>query len=188
LIYAFQEAERIFSNFGAKVEHLSVPWLNEAALANGLMIQADAAANHYERLISSPHEFGEDVLSRLKTGLAISSSEYIQARRVQTEVKRKFKLLFEDHDLLILPTTPCIAPLIEGLDAVEQARILTRFTAPFNLAGIPAMSIPCGFSQEGLPVGLQIVGPEWGEGKVLRAGRAFEESTAWHKKIPRSQI
>ncbi|MFH2039024.1 MAG: amidase family protein, partial [Chloroflexota bacterium] len=62
---------------------------------------------------------------------------------------------------------------------------LTRFTAPFNLAGLPAMSLNCGFSTGGLPIGLQITGPEWSEAKVLMAGRAFERSTCWNEKTPK---
>ena len=187
VVTALKDAVLVFNNLGAKVEKVTIPWLNEAALANGIMIQADAAAFHFERLNSSPQDFGEDVLHRLEIGMAYTSSEYSNARWVQIECKRKFKLLFEGFDLLLLPTTPSIAPMIKGSDALEQARKLTRFTAPFNLAGIPAISLPCGYSQEGLPIGLQIVGPEWSEAKVLMAGRAFEGSTQWHERTPQLQ-
>jgi aspartyl-tRNA(Asn)/glutamyl-tRNA(Gln) amidotransferase subunit A len=188
VVSSLNDAFKVFYDLGAKVEEVNVPWLHEGALANGIMTQADAAAYHQERLFLHPQEFGEDVLVRLRTGMAYTSSEYSQARHVQTICKRKFKQLFEDYDLLILPTTPSTAPMIEGLDAIDQARKLTRFTAPFNLAGLPAMSLPCGFSQAGLPIGLQFVGAEWEEAKVLRAGRAFEESTEWHERIPPLQI
>ena len=83
-----------------------------------------------------------------------------------------------------MPTTPIAAPTIAGNDAVEQAGRLTRFTAPFNLAGLPALSIPCGFTSEGLPIGLQIVARAWGDAKVLNAGYAFEQATEWHKQKP----
>lgn len=184
VLLAINSTIRVFENMGAKVEKIEVPWLRKAALANGIMTTADGAAYHHDRLSSSPQDFGEDVLRRLKMGLAYTSSEYAQARRVQMEIKHKFKLLFNDYDLLILPSTPITAPLIEGSDAVEQARRLTRFTAPFNLAGLPAMSLPCGFSMEGLPIGLQIAGPEWSEAKVLIAGRAYERSTCWYEQTP----
>lgn len=188
VISALNDSFNAFYDLGAIVKEVNIPWLHEGALANGIMTQADAAAYHHDRLVSHPQEFGEDVLVRLRTGMAYTSSEYSQARHAQTILKCKFKHFFEDYDLLILPTTPSTAPLIEGTDAIDQARKLTRFTAPFNLVGLPAMSIPCGFSQAGLPLGLQIVGPEWGEEKVLRAGRAFEESTKWHERIPPFQI
>ena len=81
---------------------------------------------------------------------------------------------FEHYDLLLLPSTAVVAPPIKGKDAVEQAKLLTRFTAPFNLTGLPALSIPCGYTQFNLPIGLQIVGPAWEERKILQAGCTFE--------------
>lgn len=184
VVSALNDVFKVFYDLGANVKEVNVPWLYEGALANGIMTQADAAAYHHERLVSHPQDFGEDVLLRLRTGMAYTSSEYSQARHVQTMLKRKFKQFFEDYDLFILPTTPSIAPLIEGSDALDQARKLTRFTAPFNLVGLPAMSLPCGFSESGLPIGLQIVGQEWEEAKVLQAGRAFEKTTKWHERVP----
>ena len=184
VLSAMETSIKVFEKMGAKVEKVVVPWLREAALANGVMTPADAAAYHHDRLTSTPQDFGDDVLRRLKLGLAYTSSEYAHARRVQTEIKHKFKLFFNDYDLLLLPTTPSTAPLIEGSDAVEMARRLTRFTAPFNLAGLPAMSLVCGFSSDGLPIGLQITGPEWSEAKVLVAGRAYERSTCWCERTP----
>ncbi len=99
-------------------------------------------------------------------------------------MKRRLEKFFEQYDILLLPTTPITAPFIEGNDAVEQARRLTRFTAPFNLTGLPAMSIPCGFDKEGLPIGLQIVSKAWGESSVLRAGRSYERETNWGTRRP----
>lgn len=181
---AIRESIEVFKNLGTITEKMEISWLKEAAQANGIMTQADGAAFHFERLVQSPQEFGEDVLRRLKTGLATTSSEYSRCRRTQAEIKRKFKILFGEFDLLILPTTPDTAPPIEGKDAVEVARRLTRFTAPFNLAGLPAISVPCGFSKAGLPIGLQIVSNEWAESKVLRAARAYERATNWHQVRP----
>ncbi|HEX2997035.1 MAG TPA: amidase family protein, partial [Anaerolineales bacterium] len=91
---------------------------------------------------------------------------------------------FETYDFLILPTTPIVAPTIEGHDAVEQAGRLTRFTAPFNLAGLPALSLPCGFTKEELPIGLQIVSRAWADAKVLNLAYAFEQATKWHTHHP----
>ncbi len=76
------------------------------------------------------------------------------------------------------------APPIEGPNAIEQARLLTRFTAPFNLTGLPALSLPCGFSSEGLPVGLQIISRPWAEASVLQAGLAYELATQWQQRQP----
>jgi aspartyl-tRNA(Asn)/glutamyl-tRNA(Gln) amidotransferase subunit A len=95
--------------------------------------------------------------------------------------------LFKRFDLLILPTTPVLAPPLQALDAIERARQLTRFTSPFNLSGLPAISLPCGFVREGkvdLPVGLQMVAPAWGEVRLLRAAYAYEQSTSWKDRKP----
>lgn len=103
----------------------------------------------------------------------MTSTEYILARRVQAEMKRYFDLFFEQYDLLLLPTTAAVAAPIEGLDSAAYAPKLTRFTAPFNLTGLPALTVPCG-RVDGLPVGLQIVGKAWDEAGVLQAGMTFE--------------
>ena len=172
---AVREAVRVFQSLGAKVESLNFSWLSEGARANGLMTPADGAAYHHERMTKSPEVYGEDVLRRLRMGQAFTSTEYSLARRKQAEMKRRMQQFFENYDLLILPSTSVTAPFIEGPDAVEQAKLLTRFTAPFNLTGLPALSIPCGQAENGLPIGLQIVGPAWQEKKVLKAGYTFHE-------------
>ena len=128
--------------------------------------------------------FGADIRRRLEDGANTSSTDYILARRTQTEVQKRCEQFFEVHDILITPTTPITAPTIEGNDAVEQAGRLTRFTAPFNLAGLPAISVPCGFTKEGLPIGMQIVSRAWSEAKVLNAGYAYEQKTEWHERRP----
>lgn len=181
---AVQQSAKVFESLGCKVQEVNVSWLREAARANGLMTQSDGAAFHRERLAEHPEMFGEDVRRRLESGAQTSLTEYILARRTQAEIKKRFEQFFESYDFLILPTTPIAAPTIEGNDAVEQAGRLTRFTAPFNLAGLPALSLPCGFTKEGLPIGLQIVSRAWAEAKVLTLGHAFEQATKWHKQLP----
>ena len=135
-----------------------------------------------ERMDQAPHDFGQDVLTRLRRGAAYGATDYADARRQQSILRRTFSSWFVEHggafDAVILPTTPCAAPRISGLDAVATAPLLTRLTAPFNLTGLPAMSVPCGVTPEGLPVGLQIVGAPWAEQRVLRVGRAYELASA----------
>ena len=131
------------------------------------MTTADAAAFHRERMERAPDEFGADVLTRLRRGAAFGAADYADARRRQTLLRRTFESWFVEHggelDVVVLPTTPCVAPRIAGLDAVTTAPVLTRLTAPFNFTGLPALSVPCGVTSEGLPVGLQIVGAPWAE-------------------------
>ena len=175
---------KVFEKLGCKIQEEDISWLHEAALANKLMTQSDGAAVHRDRLKEHPEMFGEDIRRRLEEGASTSSTDYILARRTQAEVKKKFEHFFESFDFLILPTTPIAAPTIAGHDAVEQAGRLTRFTAPFNLAGLPALSLPCGFTKEGLPTGLQIVARAGADAKVLNLGYAFEQATEWHKRLP----
>lgn len=175
-----QEAGQLFKDLGARVEKADLSWLSDLALANTRMTQADAAAFHRERLAEHSGWFGADVRQRLEAGAALSSGEYALARRTQAEGRRRFEMFFNKYDLLLLPTTPSSAPTIEGTQALEAARRLTRFTAPFNLTGLPALSIPCGLA-EGLPFGLQLVTRPWGEARLLRAGRACEQAISANK-------
>ena len=181
---AVDEAAKVFIHLGATVEKVDMDWLGNAALANSRMTQADAAAFHRERLAAHPDWFGADVLQRLQSGAAQTSTDYSLARRLQAETRRRFEMFFDKFDILLLPTTPVPAPPIEDIGAIEAARQLTRFTAPFNLTGLPALSVPCGFAEAKLPVGLQIISKHWGEAKILQAGHAFERVTEWRHLRP----
>jgi len=182
VLEAVRQAAQILAEQGALISEVNVDFLKEGALANALMTQSDGAAFHRERMKEHPDWFGADVRHRLETGAAFTSSEYILARRAQVEVKRQCESLLTLYDTLILPTTPIAAPVLEGENALERARQLTRFTSPFNLTGLPALSVPCGFTKDSLPIGLQIVSRAWNEAGVLRTGYAFQEATDWHSR------
>jgi aspartyl-tRNA(Asn)/glutamyl-tRNA(Gln) amidotransferase subunit A len=184
VLQAYRGVAEVFEKLDAKVEKVDVSFLRDAALANGIMVAADGAAYHRERLAEHPDWFGADVRQRLETGRSFTSTDYILARRTQAEMKGRLNKFFQQYDVLLLPATPIAAPLIEGNDAVEQARRLTRFTAPFNLTGLPAISVPCGFTRAGLPIGLQIVSCAWNEAAVLRTARAYERDTNWGVRRP----
>ena len=178
------QAAGVFEQLGARVNRVEFPDARLAAQTNLLMVRSDAAAFHQQRLQRQPADFGPDVLQRMQQGAAFTSTEYILARRTQSLLRRQFDEFFDQYDLLLTPTTPTTAPLIEGPDAIEQAGTLTRFTSPFNLTGLPALSVPCGFTAQGLPVGLQIVGRSWAEAKLLSASYAYEQATTWHLRKP----
>lgn len=181
---AVRQAAKVLEELGANVEIAPLPRAHEAASTNGAMVVSDAAAFHAERLREQPDGFGADVLQRLQIGAALPLVDYIRARRTQVEMRRQYARFLDGYDLLLLPTTPIAAPPISGPDALELARWLTRYTAPFNLTGLPALSLPCGFTSDGLPIGLQMIARPWGEARLLRAGYAYEQATNWRFRPP----
>jgi aspartyl-tRNA(Asn)/glutamyl-tRNA(Gln) amidotransferase subunit A len=184
VLAAVQTAALVFEKMGAVVERHDLSWLRDAAVANGVMTQADAAAFHRERLAARPLMFGDDVRLRLEAGRDITATEYVLARRTQTETRHRLRQMFEQYDVVLLPSTAITAPPVAGGDAVEHARKLTRFTAPFNLTGMPAISVPGGFSRNGMPIGLQLASGAWQEGRLLQAARAYERATDWRARRP----
>lgn len=182
VLAAVMSAARVFESLGAVVEAVPFPDARQAAQANGVMTPSDGAAYHRERMASAPEKFGADIRQRLETGAAFTSTDYILARHTQTLLRHQFTRFFDEYHLLLTPTTPVVAPPIEGPDAIEQARLLTRFTSPFNLTGMPALSIPCGFNSQGLPVGLQLVVAPWAEANLLRAAYAYEQAAQWQRR------
>jgi len=181
VLEAVQQAAKVYESLGAHVTAVPLPGSNEAAQINAVIIQSEAAAFHSDRLATQPADFGEDVLKRLEAGASYTSFETILARGAQPVLRRQFERFFEGFDILLTPTTPIPAPL-RGGDALARARLLTRFTAPFNLTGLPALSLPCGFTKNGLPLGLQIISRPWAEDLVLRAAQAYEQATGWHSR------
>jgi aspartyl-tRNA(Asn)/glutamyl-tRNA(Gln) amidotransferase subunit A len=184
VLQAVRQAANVYESLGANIETVEFPWAYQAASANGMMVIADAAAVYQDALQDTPNDFGQDVLHRLQIGAELPVGEYILARRTQVEMRRQFERFFDRYDILLLPTTAVTAPMIEGPDALAQARLLTRYTAPFNLTGLPALSLPGGFDAEGLPVGLQLVSRPWAEAAILRAAFAYEQETRWHLRNP----
>ena len=158
--------------------------MREAGFGNGQIVTGDAASYHLGRLENRAEDFGPDVLQRLRTGATLNVADYIQARHTQSVLQRQFDRFLSKYDLLLTPTTPIPAPPIIGPNAIEQARLLTRFTAPFNLTGLPALSLLCGFTSSGLPVGMQMVASKWSEAKLLRAAYTYEQACGWTNRKP----
>ncbi len=169
---------------GAQVRAVDVPDVEHAARANGVILVADAAAYHETDLKEHSDEIGSGVLARLQAGASVPGTAYALARRTQSEFKAALAGLFSDIDLLVVPSTPTAAPPLPNGDTTTTTFALTRHTGPFNLAGVPALSAPCGFTEEGLPVGMMIVGRPWEEGLVLRAAFAYQQATDWHERRP----
>lgn len=148
---------------------------------------AESYAYHAENVAKNPELYQAETLRRIRAGEKVSAAEYIQRRRELEEARRNIRAVFDDVDVLVSPTIPMAATAIADLranpDALRPAELkLLRNTRPFNVWGLPAISVPCGFTQGGLPIGLQIAGPPWREDLVLRAAYAYEQATAWHKR------
>ncbi len=148
---------------------------------------AESYAYHAESVTKNADLYKAETLRRIRTGEKVSAADYIRRRSELEQVRRGIRNVFSTVDLLITPTTPIPAPSIAELkaspDALRPAELkLLRNTRPFNVWGLPAISLPCGFTQDGLPIGLQIAGPPWREDLVLCLAHAYEQATAWHKR------
>jgi len=148
---------------------------------------AESYAYHAENVARTPELYQPETLRRIRSGENISAAEYIQRRRELDRERRRAHDFFADVDLLVTPTMPIPAPAIADLKkdpaALRPAElILLRNTRPFNVWGLPAVSVPSGFTKRGLPIGMQIAGAHWREDLVLRLAHAYEQATAGHKR------
>jgi aspartyl-tRNA(Asn)/glutamyl-tRNA(Gln) amidotransferase subunit A len=150
---------------------------------------AESFAYHADHVAKTPELYQPETVRRIRSGEKISAAEYIRGRRELDQERRRARDFFADVDLLVTPATLIPAPAIGDLkkhpEALRPAELrLLRNTRPFNVWGLPAVSVPCGFTKGGLPIGLQIAGPHWREDLVLGLARAYESATAWHKRRP----
>jgi aspartyl-tRNA(Asn)/glutamyl-tRNA(Gln) amidotransferase subunit A len=148
---------------------------------------AESYAYHADNVARTPELYQPETLRRIRSGANISAAEYIQRRRELDQERRCAHDIFGEVDLLVTPTMPIPAPAIADLKkdpaALRPAELaLLRNTRPFNVWGLPAISVPCGFTKSGLPIGLQIAGPHWREDLVLRLAHAYEQATEWYKR------
>ncbi len=152
------------------------------AVSNDRTVQAaEPFAYHADHVARTPDLYLPETLRRIRSGERISATEYIQRRRELDEERRRAHEIFAEVDLLVTPTIPIPAPVIADLKkdpaALRPAElILLRNTRPFNVWGLPALSVPCGFTKSGLPIGLQIAGPHWREDLVLKLAHAYEQA------------
>jgi aspartyl-tRNA(Asn)/glutamyl-tRNA(Gln) amidotransferase subunit A len=160
---------------------VEVPDLAERLLSRRLITRAEAGFYHARNLRERPQDFGPE-FGTLAT--PPSAEELIQAHRDGDAATVALRTALESVDVLATPTVPQTAPLIEPLQAGAPTPDLSRCTAPFNQAHLPALSVPCGFTSNGLPVGLQLAGRPFAEALILRVGHAYEQATDWHRRLP----
>ncbi len=183
ILRAVRDAERVFEELGAVRIEKNLSRAQEMFEMNRVTLRVEAATFHRKWLETREQDYGADVYTRLKSFQTIRADEYALAKRRQVDLTRALDLFFDDIDFFITPTTRIPAPRI-GSDALNLAQHLTAFTAPFDVTGVPAISIPCGFTREGLPIGLQIVGRAWNETRILQVAHQFQQVTDWHRRMP----
>jgi aspartyl-tRNA(Asn)/glutamyl-tRNA(Gln) amidotransferase subunit A len=170
---ALREIGRLVA--GVKDVKLSVP-------TDRTLQAAESYAYHAENTAKTPHLYQAETLQRIRSGENVTAAEYIKRKRELERARRDIGGIFAEVDVLVTPTTPIPAPKIADLksnpEALRPTELeLLRNTRPFNVWGLPTISIPCGFTQSGLPIGLQIAGPHWREDLVLRLAHAYEQAT-----------
>ena len=155
----------------------------------GTVSTAEAYAYHREYISKTPELYQPETLNRIRAGADIGTASYIQSRRQLAHIRRSVSRVFDTVDLAVTPTAVVppftIASLLSDPATLRSKELLMlRNTRPINALGLPAISIPCGFTRAGLPIGMQIIGPPGGEATVLRLAYAYEQATDWHNRHP----
>ena len=184
-------AVSVLEEHGATAEEISLPAsANSGAVFIGVA-DVDCAAYHSEWLRSRPDDYDWSTRTRLETATLTPAWAYLRAQRARELIRRELHAALERYDVIILPTGPVAAPPIEASTGKPggyyQGKLdigRRRFTSPAALAGLPALSVPCGFSEAGLPIGMQIIGRAFDEATLFRVGQAYESATEWHNLNP----
>lgn len=205
---AFDESIKVLEKLGAQIKSISMPKLAYGIAAYYILVPSEISSNmsRYDgvrfghrssnakslidlQMLSRGEALEDEVKRRIMLGnYALSSgyydAYYLKAAKVRTVIKQEFQEAFRDFDAIICPTSPTVAFDIGSKSDDPLAMYLADiFTCPVNIAGIPGLSVPCGFS-DGLPVGLQIIGKAFDEETILRIGHNYEQATQWHTQFP----
>ena len=185
---AVVKAISVLAELGASVEEVSLPLTSHAGLISSLLLTTEPAANHREWIRERPHDYGHDNRIMLLTGSIMPAQAYYRAQRLRSLLMRQVHEALETYDVLVTPTCGKPAQPIQDDPVVTSkesaARLPYLLTRVFNLASAPAISVPCGLSAQGLPIGLQIGGRPGGDGTVLKVAHAYEQATPWHTIRP----
>jgi aspartyl-tRNA(Asn)/glutamyl-tRNA(Gln) amidotransferase subunit A len=188
---AVRAAVDVVARLGARVSELRVPDPQTTSDITNLISRAEASTIHARLLRERPHEIQPVVRARLELGTRIPAYDYLQALRLRARLARAFITeVFAQVDVLVAPVIPEPAPPLDHAtegpvhELVARQGRFSRLTRPFNGLGLPALSVPCGFSSAGLPLAFQIVGRPFDERTVLRLGDAYQHATDWHTQRP----
>lgn len=187
---AVETAAALLAGAGAVVDEVSLPHLGEIAAASFAIVASEALAYHAAWLRERPGDYQSDVRERLRMGAFVTGVHYVRGCQLRTRVRDAVDEALAKRDVLLAPTTPIPATLagepritLNGVPTDARAALI-RMTRPFNFSGHPACSVSCGFSPDGLPLGMQFVGRPFDEATVLRAADAYQRLTDWHTRRP----
>ena len=184
------ETIAVFRREGARIVHVDLPDQRQLSAPCLLILAVEAAAFHKRWMIERPQDYGAQVLMRLQNGLAVPAISYLEAMRWRGPALAAHRAAVSGIDAILAPVAPSPAPTIaesdvgNGPDADAVIQRLTRFTRPVNYLGVPSLAIPGGFTRQGLPVGMQLIGGSFDEAMVLRIGAAFQRATDFHHRAP----
>jgi aspartyl-tRNA(Asn)/glutamyl-tRNA(Gln) amidotransferase subunit A len=183
MVSATRAAGEALASLGAEVVDIDFP--DGIDFEQSRAFFAEATWYHAEQFKEHPEMYGKTIQQRMIDNAGITGADYVRDRMRQLELQQAVRHLMRDIDLVLTPTSPIIAPKIAEVDtSIPGGTILARNTSPFNVAAVPTISMPAGFSPEGQPIGVQLSGRWWEEGLVLRAAHAYQQVTDWHKKRP----
>jgi aspartyl-tRNA(Asn)/glutamyl-tRNA(Gln) amidotransferase subunit A len=181
---AVESALAELRRLGLSVEDVALPEWEAAAEAGPVLIRSEAATEYRRVLAERPDDLIPEVRERLEAGMRTSAVEYLEARRASGRFAHALRRLFERVDLLALPGRPQTAPKMDESGRLLEPLSPRNYTGPLNHPGVPALTVPCGFDPETLPIGLQLVGRHWAEGTLLAVAHAYQQVTGWHRRRP----
>jgi aspartyl-tRNA(Asn)/glutamyl-tRNA(Gln) amidotransferase subunit A len=181
---AIEKAIQVFHGLHAEIRDIKLEVPTDRTLSS-----AESWAFHEPLVARSPELYQPVALGRIQSGANITAAAALRARRELEASRHAIRKVFDDVDVLLTPTVPIPPPVIADLrEHPENLRpaelLMLRNTRPFNVWGTPTISVPCGFTSDGLPIGLQLAGPPWREELVLQVAHAYEQATDWHNRLP----
>ena len=179
----FDQALRTLEDLGATLVVLDGKPFSLARKANQTILVCEAYAYHEKQFQEAPEKFGSSVRKRMLEGAFLSAADYITAQRARALLNEQMCANFARVNIIATPSAPRPPEAFATMDPNEQ-NLRPNFTNPFNLTGLPAISVPCGFTEGDLPAGLQIVAQPFEEATAFRAAYAYEQATEWHKRRP----
>lgn len=183
---AIEGALIVLESLGAAVRDVVLPHLADFHACTATIMMAEAFSVHERDLKERPSEFTALARARATLGAFIGAADYVQAQRVRRLLAERYQIVMNDVDLIICPAMPATAITAEEAQSAQKFFILdtSPLTMPFNCVGAPAISVCCGFGNDGMPIGMQIGGSPFDDQKVLRAAHAYERATPWRDKRP----